>query len=87
MCDKAPAALYSKNAVGHLNPRNASQYFENAHLEIESVVGGDPLLILASLGENDPRSLSSYEKTGGYSTLRRLINIEPVDIISRRSVE
>lgn len=81
MCEKAPAALDGKRPVGHLTPANVSQMLHNDQPESESLVGGEPLLIMATNGKDDPGNLSSYEKMRGYTTLRRLIDMEPEDII------
>lgn len=81
MCDKAPAALAGKQSIGHLTPTNVSKLFNNNQTESEPIVRGEPLLILSGIGKKDPNNLSSYEETGGYKTLRQLINMEPEDII------
>lgn len=81
MCDKAPAALDGKRPVGHLTPTNVSIMLHNNQPESESLVGGEPLLIMAAKGKNDPSKLSSYEKTGGYTTLSRLTDMKPENIV------
>jgi NADH-quinone oxidoreductase subunit F len=81
MCDQAPAALADKIPVGHINPSKISNLFEDYQTGSRVVIGGEPLLMLSRIGENDAHDLSNYENSGGYEALRRLMDEKPEDII------
>jgi NADH-quinone oxidoreductase subunit F len=55
--------------------------FEDYQTGSRVVIGGEPLLMLSRIGENDAHDLSNYENSGGYEALRRLMDEKPEDII------
>jgi NADH-quinone oxidoreductase subunit F len=92
LCDRAPAALVERAGSRHAEARVAPAGYEalNAILrggwpEHEpAALGmrpGDGARLLRRVGVVDPTSLDSYIKAGGYSALRRALDLGPEGVI------
>jgi NADH-quinone oxidoreductase subunit F len=94
LCDRAPAALIERAGKGslHADARIAPATYE----EIAAVLTGDwpgaeqlptrhepreGTKLLRRVGVVDPESLDSYRQAGGYSALRRAVELGPEGVI------
>ena len=92
-CDRAPAALV---AVAGEEPLDRAQAPTTAQAVLELLAGGDPepappiavpqagdpsLRLLRRVGVVDPSSLDDYRAHGGYSALRRALELGPEGVL------
>ena len=93
LCDRAPAALVERaGAAGHADARIAPATYE----AVTSVLQGDwpadevsarrqvnrgTVRLLRRVGEVDPASIDSYRKAGGYTALRRSMELGSEGVI------
>ena len=77
MCEFAPVALNGDTPAGELTAATVPAFLAGAYPEPEVRVYGNPRLTLGRVGEVDPASLVSYDKHGGYDTLRAALKLAP----------
>jgi NADH-quinone oxidoreductase subunit F len=90
LCDRAPAALVERAGAHHDERQVAPITFEAAHAVLQ---GGPwpeskalplpdrPRKLLRRVGVIDPESIDSYRQHGGYTALRRALEMGPEGVI------
>ena len=88
LCDRAPAALFLGPKSGAVAPVDAShiRHFFGRSGKLPSTlssvkIGGAVLRLLRNVGKVDPTSIDDYRAAGGFSSLRRAIELGPSGII------
>jgi NADH-quinone oxidoreductase subunit F len=94
LCDHAPAALFMQSGtqpvrkpLGHVHPADVPSLFNlpgdgrTGKLHI----GGTQLKLLRRVGKIDPESLDHYRAHGGYTALRKALDIGPDAVIAEIS--
>jgi NADH-quinone oxidoreductase subunit F len=77
MCDLAPAALAGEEPAGELTVAAVPDFLKGNQPPPAGKVYGEPLWSLARVGQVDPCSLADYEHHGGYTGLRRALEMSP----------
>lgn len=77
MCELAPAALAGEQPAGELSVTAVPDFLKGKHPPPKAKVAGDPLWSLGRIGKVDPCSLADYENHGGYTGLRRALEMSP----------
>jgi len=90
MCDHAPAALVIKagaepvrQPLGHVRAADVPSLFNMRDGRTAKLhVGGTQLRLLRRIGKTDPQSIDDYRAHGGYTGLRRALEIGPDAVIA-----
>ena len=81
MCEMAPVALNGRRPAGNLSVEALPSFLAGDYPEPKVQIYGEPLFRLANVGKLDPGSLADYESTGGYEVLRRIVKMDPDELI------
>lgn len=81
MCELAPAALNDMRPAGNLTPQDVPAFLAGTYPEPNANIFGEPLLMLKRAGKVDPGSLADYEAHGGYQALRRMVAMDPEELL------
>ncbi len=81
MCEHAPVALFGERPYGNLSQSSLDALLNDELQEPVARTYGEPRWILGRVGKVDPGSLDEYEELGGYTGLRRAIEMSPEDLI------
>ncbi len=81
LCQHAPAALVGDTAVGSIDANQVSQIIAGNTGSLRAVVDGDLRLLTANCDKDKPTTLGEYEAGGGYSGLRKALQMTPQEVI------
>ncbi|HZZ47046.1 MAG TPA: NAD(P)H-dependent oxidoreductase subunit E [Pseudonocardia sp.] len=76
------AALAASVDLSAVSARDADGVFADTSVSAPQTPGGAALRLLARVGMVDPDSLDAYRAAGGYSALRRAVDIGPSRVIT-----
>ena len=83
MCELAPAGLNGSRPAGNLTPADVNNFLAGTYPEPRANIYGQPLWLLGRLGQVDPNLLADYEQQGGYTGLRKALQLTPEQIIEQ----
>jgi NADH-quinone oxidoreductase subunit F len=81
LCQHAPAALVGDIPAGRIDAKQVSQIISGNIDRLRTVVNGDLRFLTANCGKGRPTTLGEYESGGGYSGLRKALQMTPKEII------
>jgi len=82
LCDHAPAALVGEVPVANITAEDLQRWIATPQAAPLGKVGGEPRWLTARCGSMEPLDLKSYEKSGGFSGLKRALQgLEPAEVI------
>ena len=81
-CEHAPVVKVGEGTLGGADPQNISQIISWTGGRPKAIVDGDLRLLTANCGRGEPTSLDEYVSAGGYTGLRKALQMEPEAIIS-----
>jgi NADH-quinone oxidoreductase subunit F len=81
-CEHAPVVKVGEGTLGGADPQNISQIISWTGGRPKAIVDGDLRLLTANCGQGEPTLLDEYVSAGGYSGLRKALQMEPEAIIS-----
>jgi NADH-quinone oxidoreductase subunit F len=81
LCDRAPAILVNEAALGEANTKDIKQVLNWKGHRYRPVVGGSARRITSSIWADKPIRLIAYEKSGGYSGLKKAFKQSPEEVI------
>ena len=81
-CEHAPVVKVGEDTLGGADPQNISQIISWTGGRPKAIVDGDLRLLTANCGRGEPTSLDEYVSKGGYSGLRKALQMQPEVIIS-----
>jgi NADH-quinone oxidoreductase subunit F len=77
LCELAPAALDGERPAGALSVTAVPDFLKGNYPQPKAKVYGNPLWSLGRVGKVDPCSLADFEHHGGYTGLRRALEMSP----------
>lgn len=80
-CEHAPVVKVGEDTLGGADPQNISQIISWTGGRPKAIVDGDLRLLTANCGRGEPTSLDEYVSKGGYSGLRKALQMQPEVII------
>ena len=82
LCDHAPAALVGEVPVANITAEDLQGWIATPQAAPLGKVGGEPRWLTARCGSMEPLDLQSYEKSGGFSGLKKALQgLEPAEVI------
>lgn len=86
LCEHAPAMLAGppgqEIALGQASASQVADLCQGRGNRPGSIIGGDLRILTANCGKGRPATLAEYVAGGGYSTLRKALNLSPEAVIN-----
>lgn len=83
LCEHAPAALVDETPIARARPEDIQALLLGEGEPAAAVLGGDLRLLTANCGKGRPTTLSEYVASGGYSGLRKALDLDPATVIAQ----